>query len=111
MQRIAMLGAGLIADFYTAALHGHRGRDRVTHVYSKTEQRASRFAQKWRIPRHSTLMQQAIDDPADYLSHQGWSCACRRGAKRTAMGSRGVAETCGSSSRSRSLARWRRPTL
>lgn len=63
MQRISMLGAGLIADFYAAALHGNRGRDRITHVYSQTAERASAFADKWAIPRHSTQLHEAIEDP------------------------------------------------
>ena len=62
MQRITMLGAGLIADFYAAALHGNRGRDRITHVYSRTAERAAAFAEKWAIPRHSTQLRQAIED-------------------------------------------------
>ena len=28
-HRVAMLGTGLIGDFYTMTLHGQRGRDRV----------------------------------------------------------------------------------
>lgn len=58
-----MLGAGLIADFYTQALQGHRGRDRVVHVYSRTADRAAALAAKWGISRHTTDMQQAIEDP------------------------------------------------
>ena len=34
-HRISMLGTGLIGDFYTATLHGQRGRDRVQVVYSE----------------------------------------------------------------------------
>lgn len=63
MQRITMLGAGLIADFYAAALHGNRGRDRIVQVYSQTAERALAFAQKWDIPRHSTQLREAIEDP------------------------------------------------
>lgn len=67
MRRITMLGAGLIADFYAAALHGHRRRDAIQHVYSRTAQRAEALASKWNIPRHSTEMQTAIDDPQSDL--------------------------------------------
>lgn len=35
-HQIAMLGTGLIADFYTMTLHGQRNRDRVAIVYSRT---------------------------------------------------------------------------
>jgi predicted dehydrogenase len=63
MRRICLLGAGLIADFYAAALLGHRRRDQVTHVYSRTPERAKALADKWRIPTWSIDMQAAIDDP------------------------------------------------
>ncbi len=43
-HRICMLGTGLIADFYTATLHGQRSRDAVEVVYSRTKQRADAFA-------------------------------------------------------------------
>ena len=41
-RKIAMLGTGLIGDFYTMTLHGQRGRDRVGVVYSRTEERGRR---------------------------------------------------------------------
>lgn len=63
MKRICMLGAGLIADFYAAALLGHRRRDAITHVYSRTAARASALASKWQIPNWSTDMHAAIRDP------------------------------------------------
>ena len=63
MQRIAMLGAGLIADFYAQALQGKRGRDRVVAVYSRTAERAERFATRWDVPHSTTDMQAAIDSP------------------------------------------------
>ena len=43
-HRIAMLGTGLIADFYTMALHGQRSRDSVSVVYSRTKERGDAFA-------------------------------------------------------------------
>ena len=51
---ITMLGTGLIGDFYTATLHGQRGRDRVQIVYSRTEERGKAFSQRWGIPEHTT---------------------------------------------------------
>lgn len=62
-HRISMLGAGLIADFYADALLGKRSRDRIETVYSRTEDRASQFAEKWRVPRHTTDLHRAIEDP------------------------------------------------
>ena len=63
MHRITMLGTGLIGMFYTMALHSHRRRDRVHCVYSRSAERVKKFAGEWDIPRHTTNMQEAIDDP------------------------------------------------
>jgi predicted dehydrogenase len=63
MHRIAMLGTGLIGMFYTMALHGHRRPDRVHVVYSRSPDRAKKFAADWDIPRHTTSVEQAIGDP------------------------------------------------
>lgn len=63
MQRITMLGAGLIADFYAMALHGNRGRDSIGNVYSQTEGRAAAYAKKWNVARHGNDMAAAINDP------------------------------------------------
>lgn len=50
-HNITMLGTGLIGMFYTMTLHGQRGRDRVTVVYSRTRERAEQFAKEWAFPR------------------------------------------------------------
>ena len=60
---IAMLGTGLIGMFYTMTLHGQRRRDRVRVVYSRTDERAREFAGEWGIPRWTTDMTEAIEDP------------------------------------------------
>ncbi len=62
-HRIAMLGTGLIGYFYTAALHGHRGRDRVHVVYSRSRERARAFAERWGIPKWTDNPEAAIRDP------------------------------------------------
>jgi predicted dehydrogenase len=62
MRKITMLGTGLIGMFYTMALHGQRGRDKVQVVYSRTAERAEKFAQEWGIPRWTTDMAEAIRD-------------------------------------------------
>ena len=36
-HNVAMLGTGLIGDFYTMTLHSQRSRDRVGIVYSQSE--------------------------------------------------------------------------
>jgi predicted dehydrogenase len=63
MHKIAMLGTGLIGMFYTMTLHGLRSPDRVQVVYSRTAERAAKFAQDWNIPRWTTDMDEAINDP------------------------------------------------
>jgi predicted dehydrogenase len=63
-RSIAMLGTGLIGDFYTMTLHGQRSRDRVQVVYSRTEERGKAFAARWDIPRSTTSMEDAVNDPA-----------------------------------------------
>ncbi len=62
-HKITMLGTGLIGMFYTMTLHGGRGRDRVEVVYSRSAERAAAFAQEWGIPRWTTNMAEAINDP------------------------------------------------
>ncbi len=62
-HNITMLGTGLIGTFYTMTLHGERSRDRVQMVYSRSQERAASFAAKWEIPRHSTDLAEAIEDP------------------------------------------------
>jgi predicted dehydrogenase len=60
-HRISLLGTGLIGDFYTATLHGQRGRDRVQVVYSRSEGRRTAFQQRWDIPESTTDMEAAIE--------------------------------------------------
>lgn len=63
MHKITMLGTGLIGMFYTMSLHSGRSRDKVTTVYSRTEERAAEFAKTWDIANHTTDMKVAINDP------------------------------------------------
>jgi predicted dehydrogenase len=62
MHRISLLGTGLIGTFYTAALHGHRGRDRIEVVYSRSAERAKAFSQQWGIARHTADLREAVRD-------------------------------------------------
>lgn len=62
MHKITMLGTGLIGMFYTMTLHGLRSRDQVHVVYSRSEERASKFAGDWNIPKWTTDMEAAIND-------------------------------------------------
>jgi predicted dehydrogenase len=63
MHKITMLGAGFIGMFYTMTLQGKRGRDQVSVVYSRSEERARKFAADWNIPRYTDNMKTAIEDP------------------------------------------------
>jgi len=62
-HKVAMLGTGLIGDFYTMTLHGPRGRDEVAVVYSRSEERGQAFSERWGIPEHTTSMEKAITHP------------------------------------------------
>lgn len=63
MHNITMLGTGLIGMFYTMTLHGKRSRDKVRTVYSRNEDRAKKFAGDWNIPKWTTNMAEAVNDP------------------------------------------------
>jgi predicted dehydrogenase len=63
MRRITMLGAGLIGMFYTQTINGRRTRDQVEVLYSRSSERARQSAADWGVPRWTTDMAQAIDDP------------------------------------------------
>jgi predicted dehydrogenase len=63
MRKITMLGSGLIGTFYTMSLHGYRAKDRVSVLYSRTEENARRVAGEYGIPRWTTDMGEAIRDP------------------------------------------------
>ncbi len=60
-KKIAMLGSGFIGDFYTATLHSQRNNDRVRMIYSRTEEKARKFAEKWDVPHWTTGMEEAVN--------------------------------------------------
>ena len=62
-HKITMLGSGFIGRFYTATLHNQRGPDRVHHVYSRREETAKNLATDWNIPKWTTDMAEAVNDP------------------------------------------------
>ncbi|MCG8308261.1 MAG: Gfo/Idh/MocA family oxidoreductase [Cytophagales bacterium] len=62
-KKIAMLGTGFICDFYTSTLHAQRSEDRVVMVYSRSEERAKKFASKWNITHYSEQLSGAVDHP------------------------------------------------
>jgi predicted dehydrogenase len=62
-HQITMLGTGLIGDFYTATLHGQRGRDRVGVVFSRSAERGEAFRERWSIAESTTDLRAAIEHP------------------------------------------------
>lgn len=63
MHKVTLLGTGLIGLFYTMALHKRRGYDKIHIVYSRTRDNAQSFAKQWGIPKWTTNLQEAIEDP------------------------------------------------
>jgi predicted dehydrogenase len=63
MQKIAMLGTGLINTYYMMALQNIRSQTLVTGVYSRTEARAQQFAKTWKISNWTTDLVEAIRHP------------------------------------------------
>ena len=68
-HRVAMLGTGLIGDFYTMTLHGRRSRDRVEVVYSRSVERGEAF-------------RDALGHPARDDEHRGGGRPPRRRHRR-----------------------------
>lgn len=62
-HKVTMLGTGLIGLFYTMSIHGNRSRDTVEVVYSRSDERGSKFAADWNVSRYTTDMKKAIEDP------------------------------------------------
>ncbi len=62
-MKIAMLGTGLIGTFYTQSLHGLRSRDEVHIIYSRSEERAEKFAKEHNIPQKSTNLKEVVSNP------------------------------------------------
>jgi predicted dehydrogenase len=62
-HKISMLGTGLIADFYTMTLHGQRSRDEVRVVYSRSDDRATAFRERWGIAESTTDLAAAVEHP------------------------------------------------
>ncbi len=59
-RKIAMLGTGFISDFYTNTLHNLRSNDRVVMAYSRSLERAKKFAERWGIPHYTDSMEKAV---------------------------------------------------
>src|SRR5579884_3716482 len=57
--RIAMLGSGFVAEFYMQGLANVNGQE-VAVNYSRSAERARRFADRWRIPESSTDLDELV---------------------------------------------------
>ena len=62
-HQVAMLGTGLIGDFYTMSLHAQRSRDRVRIVYSRSAERGAAFRERWGVADSTTDLKAAIEHP------------------------------------------------
>jgi len=62
-HNLTMLGTGLIGTFYTMTLHGQRRRDRIHTIFCNEEERAKKFAETYGIPRWTTDLEAAVNDP------------------------------------------------
>ena len=86
MKKFSLLGTGLIGTFYTMSLHGQRRNDLIHNVCSTPEESAKAFAQKWNIPKYTSSMKEAIEDPdtdivivalPNYLHKEAILMACK----------------------------------
>lgn len=57
--RIAMLGSGFVAEFYLQGLANVNGQEVVVN-YSRSIERARRFAERWNIPENTTNLDHVI---------------------------------------------------
>ena len=62
-MKIAMLGSGFIARFYAESLHSQRRVDKLYSVYSRSEENAKSFAERYGMPHFTTSMTEAIEHP------------------------------------------------
>lgn len=62
-MKIAMLGSGFIARFYADSLAGQRRKDTLHSVYSRTADKAEKFAKDYGLPHYTTSMTEAIEHP------------------------------------------------
>jgi len=58
-----MLGSGFIARFYADSLAGQRRKDTLHSVYSRTGDKAEKFAKDYGLPHYTTSMAEAIEHP------------------------------------------------
>jgi len=62
-MNLAILGSGFIARFYADALVGQRRKDMITNVYSRTLSNAKKFADDYKVPKHTDSIEECVNDP------------------------------------------------
>jgi predicted dehydrogenase len=62
-HNVALLGTGLIAEFYASALQQGRRRDTLALAYSRSAERAGAFARRKGIERHTNDLAEAVCAP------------------------------------------------
>jgi predicted dehydrogenase len=62
-MKIAMLGSGFIGRFYADSLQGYRSKDKIVTIYSRREESSKKFADDYKVPFHTTAMEDAINHP------------------------------------------------
>ena len=86
MKKLSLLGTGLIGSFYTMSLHSQRRKDIIDTVCSIPEESVKEFAEKWNIPKYTTSIKEAIEDPEtdiiivalpNYLHKEAILMACK----------------------------------
>jgi len=58
-----MLGSGFIARFYADSLNGQRRKDTLHSVYSRSMERAEKFAKDYNLPHYSNNLDEVVGNP------------------------------------------------
>lgn len=59
-MKLAILGSGFIARFYADALVGHRRKDEIVTVYSRTLENAKKFADDYNVPNYTDSIEECV---------------------------------------------------
>src|SRR4051812_18872932 len=62
-MKIAMLGSGFIARFYADSLAAQRRKDVLVSVYSRSMERAEKFAKNYDVPHYSSNLTEVVENP------------------------------------------------
>jgi predicted dehydrogenase len=59
-MKLAILGSGFIARFYADGLVGHRRKDEIVSVYSRTLANAKKFAEDYKVPNFTDSIEECV---------------------------------------------------